>query len=234
MPVRQLKKSYRGQPSLLMTQKAVHKAVFAESTLERDFYVLLKFLKWVVSYEEQPFKVPYINENGGAGKWTPDTLVELQVGYSIEKWLYEVKYRVDIKENWAELKPKFRGAILYCKNNDINRFKLMTEVEIRSGSKLKNAKLFLKNRNSKVVPGVIEYILTLLANCVTMKTRTMLESLQTQGLGYNEACVAVYHLIANHRIGLDLDAPFTYESELWLLIDGLLETYPSLRLPRPV
>lgn len=234
MPVRQLKKSYRGQPSLHMTQKAVHKAVFAESTLERDFYVLLKFLKWVVSYEEQPFKVPYINEYGGAGKWTPDTLVELQVGHSTEKWLYEVKYRVDIKENWAELKPKFRGAILYCKNNDINRFKLMTEVEIRSGSKLKNAKLFLKNRNSKVVPEVIEYILTLLANCVTMKTRTMLESLQTQGLGYNEACVAVYHLIANHRIGLDLNAPFTYESELWLLIDGLLETYPTFRLPRPV
>lgn len=219
MPVRTLKKSYRGQPSYHMTPKAEHTSVFCESTYERKFYTLLKFFKWVYSYEEQPFKVPYIRMNGGVGRWTPDTLITLHLNGYFEKWLCEVKLRSDLKENWTEYKPKFRGALYHCKKNDIKRFKLITEVEILSGSTLKNISLFLKNRNSRVDSGMVDYTTNLLANCVTMETRALLENLWSQGVEENDACVLLYHLIANHVVGVDIEAPFTYRSKLWMLPD---------------
>lgn len=51
-----------------------------------------------------------------------------------------------------------------------------------------------------------------------MRTRHLL-GLATgrMGVDENEACRELYHLIANHRVGLDLDAEFAYDSELWLL-----------------
>jgi hypothetical protein len=228
MPVRFLKKSYRGQPSYHMTPKAEHIAVFCESNLERDFYVLLKFFKWVLSYEEQPFKVPYVNQDGIAGRWTPDTLATFQGDESIERWLYEVKFRKDLWENWTENKQKFRGALWHCRDHGIQRFKIVTEVEIRSGSKLKNAKFFIKNRKSEVDSGLVDYILGLLADCMTMETRPLLENLWNQGVEQNDACVALYHLIANHKVGLDFNAPFTYRTALWLLTEGLPD-HPSYR-----
>lgn len=217
MPVRTLKKSYRGQPSYYMSHKALNTSVFCESTLERDFSVLLEFFYWVVTYEEQPFKVPYLNADGVPGKWTPDSLATLRLEDGDEQWLYEVKYRKDLWENWAEYKPKFRGALWYCRDNDIQRFKIMTDVEIRRGSKLKNIKLFLKNRFSQVDQGLVDFTLNLLVDCVTMDTRLLLKSLWDQGVDVNDANVVLYHLIANHRIGLDIESTFTYDTDLWLL-----------------
>ena len=131
MPVRTLKKSYRGQPSWFQSRKAARE-VFCESNLERDFYYLLEFFDWVVTFEEQPLTLPYLDVNEQVHQYTPDTRAHLRLGKSDENWLYEVKYRADLRENWAEYKPKFQGAIYYRRRNGFDRFKIMTEGEIRT------------------------------------------------------------------------------------------------------
>ena len=224
MPVRTLKKSYRGRPSLIMSRKALNPSVFCESTLERDFHKLLDFYFWVVSYEEQPVKIPYVDWNGRLGEYTPDTKAVLRLAGGEDRWIFEVKFRSDLRENWLEYKPKFRGAIRYCRNNGYARFKIMTDVEIRSGYKVENVKLFLKNRHSTVEPDLLAFMLRALSGQATISTRSLLESVWNVGVDKNDACVALYHLIANHRVGLDLDAEFTYDSELWMLPEPAMQT----------
>jgi len=185
MPVRTLKKSYRGRPCLNMSRKAVNSSVFCESTLERDFHKLLEFYSWVITYEEQPLKIPYVDANGRPGKYVPDSLAALWLVGDMERWIYEVKYRSDLRENWHEYKPKFRGAIQYCRKKGYNRFKIMTDVEIRSGHKVENVKLFLKNRYSKVEADLLAFMFRTMGNQSTTSTRTLLERVWKLGVEEN-------------------------------------------------
>jgi len=235
MPVRTLKKSYRSQLSLLMSRKAVNPSVFCESTLERDFHKLLEFMPWVISFEEQPMKIPYVDANGRPGKYTPDTLTHLQFDDDFEKWIFEVKYRKDLRENWSEYRHKFRGAVHHCKAQGYDRFKIVTEVEIRSGYKLKNVKLFLKNRNSSINPDLLECITRVVGGNGTILTRSLLElATDKMRVDQNEVCRGLYHLIANHRVGLDLDAEFTYQSDLWLLPEPASQSGSLINLRGPI
>ena len=74
-------------------------------------------------------------------------------------------------------------------------------------------------------PVLIDFMLRFLTNCVTLSTKRFLQLCWQQGVTENVACFHLYHLIANHRVGLDIDAPFTYDSELWLL-PGALQRQP--------
>ena len=218
MPVRTLKPAYRGLPSRFKSFKAGNRHVFCESGLERDFYMLLEFFDWVVTFEEQPLTLPYLDADERVHKYTPDTRAHLRVDGQDEQWLYEVKYREDLWANWQEeYRWKFRGAVHYCRKNGFDRFKIVTEKEIRGGAKLKNIKRFLKKRSAVVDPVLIDYLLGWLEGGLVLDVRTVLERLHGQGVEDDDANVALSHLIATHKIGLDLDLPFTYQTELWRL-----------------
>lgn len=191
--------------------------MFCESNLERDFYILLEFFEWVVSFEEQPLTLPYLDAAEKVHTYTPDTRAHLRFDGHEEQWLYEVKYRADLWENWSEYRWKFRDAVYYCRRNGFDGFKIMTEKEIRGGSKLINIKRFLKKRSAVVDPVLIEFMLKLLEGGLVLDVRTVLGRLRDQGVEENEANVALSHLIATHKIGLDLNIPFTYQTELWRL-----------------
>jgi hypothetical protein len=216
MPVRKLKPAYRGVPSRTKSLKAGDRHVFGESTLERDLYILFEFFLWIVSYEEQPLTLPYLDADEILHKYTPDTRAHLRIDGHDEQWLYEVKYRKDLWAEWHELRWKFRGAVHYCAHNGFDRFKILTEKEIR-GTKLDNIKRFIKKRSAVVDPVLIDYMLGLLEGGLVLDVRTVLTNLRDQGVEDNDANVALSHLIATHKIGLDLDIPFTYETELWRL-----------------
>lgn len=109
----------------------------AESTLEADFFTLLDFNKNVIQFSAQPVTIS-CNQKDLRQHYTPDVKVEFTNKKII---FYEVKYRNDLFENWAFLKPKFKAAIKYAKHNGAE-FKIITEKEIRTAY-LKNIK-FLK------------------------------------------------------------------------------------------
>ncbi|MDH3997420.1 MAG: Tn7 transposase TnsA N-terminal domain-containing protein [Desulfuromonadales bacterium] len=169
-----------------------------------------------VSYEEQPLTLPYLDADEKPHKYTPDTRAYLRIDGHDEQWLYEVKYRVDLWAEWHELRWKFRGAIRYCRENGFDRFKILTEKEIR-GPKLDNIKRVLKKRSAVVDPVLVDYMLGLLRGGLILDVRTVLTRLRDQGVEENETNVALSHLIATHKIGMDLDVPFTYQTELWRL-----------------
>ncbi|MFA5082147.1 MAG: TnsA endonuclease N-terminal domain-containing protein, partial [Hydrogenophilaceae bacterium] len=49
-----------------------------ESTLEQDYFVLLRFDPWVEKFIEQPITVPWTDQNGKVRKYTPDVLVHFR------------------------------------------------------------------------------------------------------------------------------------------------------------
>jgi len=73
-----------------------------ESSLERDFYVLLEFSESVVRWDPQPIRLPLADSGKG---YVPDVLVSyldnLRDPSSTRRVLYEVKYRDELWKNWA-------------------------------------------------------------------------------------------------------------------------------------
>lgn len=116
-----------------------------ESALERDFFILLEFDREVSSWHPQPVTISVGSVPGRrATKFTPDVAVEyhkdrIYPGRPI--CLFEVKYRDELRRDWAELKPRLKAGFRYAKSKGW-RFKIVTEIEIRT-PRLANAKFFL-------------------------------------------------------------------------------------------
>src|SRR6266700_4182635 len=106
-----------------------------ESSLERDFLLLLDFDPDVEFYEEQPVKITYRDDRGRRRTYTPDVFVRyhtdrLQAQHT-QPHLWEVKYRDDLRQHWAEYRPKFRVAQRYAHQQGW-RFRLVTERHVRT------------------------------------------------------------------------------------------------------
>src|SRR2546428_12505838 len=110
MPVRTVPKNYRSLTGLVPNTRTQSMTAF-ESSLERDFLLLLDLDPDVEFYEEQPVKITYHDESGRPRIYTPDVLVRyridpLQASHT-QPHLCEVKYRDDLRQYWAGCRPKF-------------------------------------------------------------------------------------------------------------------------------
>ena len=95
MPIRKIPKNYSNVTGIAAHSKATGQAMF-ESTLERDFLMLLEFDKNVDSFEVQPIKLKWLNDLNKNRSYTPDALVYYK---KKEPILFEVKYIPVIIEN---------------------------------------------------------------------------------------------------------------------------------------
>src|SRR5215510_4434772 len=134
MPVRTIPKNYRSLTGLIPNTRTQSMTAF-ESTLERDFLLLLDFDPDVEFYEEQPLTITYYDETGQRRTYTPDVLVRyrpacVEVGRS-KLHLCEVKYRDDLRQHWTEYRPKFRAAQRYARQQGW-RFRVVTERHVRT------------------------------------------------------------------------------------------------------
>ncbi|KAF0811947.1 hypothetical protein IGB42_03489 [Andreprevotia sp. IGB-42] len=80
----------------------------------------------------QPIALDWKDDKGRARTYTPDVLATLKLhGLPRRTVLYEVKYRSDLRDDWPDLRPEFKAAIRYARQQGW-RFKIVTEVEIRT------------------------------------------------------------------------------------------------------
>jgi hypothetical protein len=132
-----------------------------ESSLERDFFLLLDFDPAIECFEEQPVKITYHDSHGRRHTYTPDVLVRFRGDRSSTTVptpvLYEVKYRDDLRQHWRDYKPKFTAACRYAGAHGW-RFRLMTERGIRTPY-LANVKFLRPYRSLIVDAGHLPYLL---------------------------------------------------------------------------
>lgn len=133
IPVRKIKASYTSLRGIVTGNKNETSNSF-ESSLERDYLLLLEFDHLVDEYVEQPVEI-FFENNGSQRHYTPDVLVyyrnDIEVANQFTPLLVEIKYRKDLWEDWKNLKPKFSAAVKYASSKGW-RFKILTEKEIRT------------------------------------------------------------------------------------------------------
>lgn len=210
MPVRKIPKSYRNLTGTMKSQ-INEKMIQFESSLERDFLILCEFELNVVKYEEQPLKIFGSKHNGVEFSYTPDVLVSFSDGMNV---LYEVKYRRDIEANWKKLKPKFRSAIRHCKKAGW-QFKLVTEKEIR-GPYLDNARFLLNFRNREFCPEWLSRVGNQIGKQLALTGSASVYELLERTCSHEEQKAefipAIWHLVSNQKLTVDLDIPLTMSS----------------------
>ena len=213
MPARKIPKNYRNVTGIAASSKAIGQAGF-ESTLERDFLTLIEFSPDVEKFETQPVEIPWIDDKGKPRRYYPDVLIHYTESCERFPFLFEVKYRSDLAENWSEYKPKFKAALSYAKECGW-RFKLITEVEIRT-SLLDNARFLLPYRLQR--SNGFEYTDFLLEMMQELRNSTPLELLarvSNDQWSQARAIPSLWFLVATFQISCDLFKPLNMKSGLW-------------------
>ncbi|WP_082829767.1 TnsA endonuclease N-terminal domain-containing protein [Ectothiorhodospira sp. BSL-9] len=194
------------------------KSIPFESSLERDFLVLLDFDLAVEDVLEQPCRITFTDANGRERHYTPDFLVEYGDG---ERVIFEVKYRANLKDEWTSLKPRFRAAIRYAKQNGM-RFSIATEVEIRGGAYLANARFLRPYRDYKWTPAIDEHLIKTLVTLGETTPESLLAAAYWTLENRIKAVSSLWRLVATRRIHADLYEPLTMATPIWTTLeDGL-------------
>lgn len=181
-----------------------------ESSLERDYFLLLEFDKQVLAWHPQPFKVPYPAENGfRKGKYTPDVAVEytsIDHGAYLDRVeLCEIKYRDDLRANWVSLKTRLRACVRFARREGW-KFKLITETEIRTPL-LENAKFFLPYRDRDPDLECMDRLENVLSSEGISTPNQLLSSDKLKDLQRGRMMAVLWHMIANGKV----DADFKHE-----------------------
>ena len=135
MPVRKIKMNHFSVTGVFYSFKNDRHIEF-ESSLERDFFLLLEMDETVEFYEEQPMTLYYIYLNRKT-PYTPDCIIHY-CDENRPSCIVEVKPSKVIKDKKVFLKQKFEQIEQYLHKNDMD-FKLFTEFDIRT-QRLENCK----------------------------------------------------------------------------------------------
>jgi hypothetical protein len=217
MPVRTVPKNYRSLTGLVPNTRTQSMTAF-ESSLEREFLLLLDFDPDVEFYEEQPVKITYHDDSGRRRTYTPDVFVRYRTdrfqAQHTQPHLCEVKYRDDLRQHWAEYRPKFRVAQRYARQQGW-RFRVVTERHIRTPY-LDNVK-FLRSYQTRLIN---ERYRTQFLNALSALEETDPASLLTatsqDRWQQAQMLPMLWQLIAIREVGTDLAQPLTMQSRIWL------------------
>lgn len=192
-----------------------------ESSLERDMHLLVHWDYAVEWYQAQPVTIDYADVNGKARRYTPDLLVvyhkkKILPGHSESKrsLLIEVKYRSDLAKDWKKLKPKFRAARTYAREQGWN-FVILTEREIRT-SLLKNVQFLWRYRQSDFHNHHYRCLRDTLLALEETDPKTLLDATyQSQALR-DEALWTLWCMVARRWVGCDLSEPLSMSTRIWM------------------
>ena len=189
-----------------------------ESSLERDFMLLLKFDTAVDIYTPQPLSINYQDKDGTRHRYTPDGLIEWRKDLNlsdVRPVLVEVKYREEFYGSWPSWRARFRAAKNFAKSKGWE-FVVFTEREIRTPL-LENASFLLPYLNRADSPETEEWVLERLSMLTQTTPKDLVEALYQDK--WNQATVipVVWRLIAERRIGTNLTETLTMRSAIWTL-----------------
>jgi hypothetical protein len=128
--------------------------------------------------------------------------------------IQDVKFRDDLRENWAHLKPRLRAACQYARGNG-KIYRLRSEVEIRDDFLPQATFLY---RFLRHVEPVERYLSCFREALETDRVGTP-DSLLTSCFRETEradALPTLWYMVANRQIRANLNRPLTMLTELWL------------------
>lgn len=186
--------------------------VDAESSLERDLLRSLDFRDDVISVREQPMKIRF-ELNGRQRAYTPDVIAQFRTPKGTRTVVYEIKVADELHQNWAELKPRFRAAMRYCRERGW-KFKLMTEKQIRTPF-LANARFLRPYLHIQPDLPSAERLLYTLRALGPTTPQALLVASYWDDKARMAALPMLWHLVACRAILVGLDEHLTMNSLIW-------------------
>lgn len=186
-----------------------------ESSLERDFFVLLEFNPDVQRWDPQPVRIR-VDETGQ--DYVPDVLVSFyptSEKLKPRRVLYEVKYRSELQARWAEFKPRFRAAYRYARKHGW-KFKIITEREIRQGGLLWNAKFLLPYTYDEPDDAGTVLLETNLRRLGPTTTDALLKACSSDRWEQAKLLTTLWNRVARGYIRTDLTNQLNMKSEIWV------------------
>lgn len=187
------------------------KSVAYESMLERDFLIYHAFRSDVINIVSQPIRLEFIKHNH-TYPYTPDYFVEFSTESGLKPILVEVKPEKLWRENWRDWSDKWKVAMAYCKEYGYI-FHIYDESRIRHQA-LDNINFLMAFKNFDIDQADKEAIL----QQVDLMRFTTIDYLLTRFYSGNfrsHGKRAIYHLLANRLLQIDLSLPIHDFSEVW-------------------
>jgi len=184
-----------------------------ESGLERDFLLILDADCNVRDVHGQPVRIHYEDDKGRSRHYTPDFLVEYDSGQRPQV-LYEVKYRSDLREQWAVLRQSFLAARRHARRNRM-RFSIVTERDIR-GPFLDNWRFLRAYEGLNPEPRIEDHLSLTLAILGASTPAALLEAAYPDREARIGAIAPMWRLLAMGRIHCEMHAPLTMASPIWV------------------
>lgn len=217
MPVRKIPRSRRSLTGRVAKRTREDSSMF-ESSLERDLFIILDFDSSVAGFEEQPLRISFTDDQGYPHTYIPDVLIHYHPDSATNRQrpplLGEVKYRQDLFDNWKELKPKFKAARAFSREQGWQRFRIFTENEIRTPY-LYNAKFLRGFVNIEHEQDEIDMLLGTLSALHKTTPHSLLLACSDNEMRRAELMPSLWRLVAKNCIGCDLDERLTMESPIW-------------------
>lgn len=184
-----------------------------ESSLERDFLILIDFHGGSIEIMTQPLTIEYEHE-GRKHHYTPDVLVTVHNSTPLpctkhQRCLFEVKYRKDLRKKWVELKPKFRAAKTWAASQEDMGFQVVTEREIRTPA-LDN--VMLLNRAWRLGTREDRQLLSRISSILHAGPQKISDIIQMIGGEPTLIRLHVHHLIRTRWLRTDMSIPITDSS----------------------
>lgn len=210
MPVRKIPKNHLVVTGAFSSAKADRVIAF-ESTLEKEYMLLLDFDEEVDRYEEQPVRVPVPGVPRG---YVVDLLVHFRSSDRASQ-LTEIKTEEDLERHRGDYAPKFSAAQAFCQDRGWS-FVIKTDKDIRT-AKLQNLKFLRRYRNFSPDPAHSELVMNGLVSAGGRTTsETLMNKLAPTPDDRSALLPVVWNLLLSRQLHTDLDAEMPVDVPLWL------------------
>lgn len=187
-----------------------------ESSLERDFMMLLQFDPKVDVYTPQPLTMHYRGIDGDTHRYTPDGLIQWRSDMGIGRirpMLVEIKYREAFRGDWQRWRCLARALVNFAEHRGWH-FGIFTEREIRTPV-LDNARFLLPYKRRSSTPETEEWILNLLDGLIESTPAALIELLHRDKWNQASVLPIVWKLLAQRRISFSIDEPLSMDTAIW-------------------
>jgi hypothetical protein len=218
----------RGESRAIRTTRRSVSGVYAfrgelgvafESTLERDFLIRLELAPHAQDVVPQPLRVPYRTNAGRLSHYTPDFLVRYRRGDGDARrpLLVEVKPREALRSDWAALRPKFKAARRYARENGWG-FRIFDERRIRDAT-WENAMFLRPYRSQAFARGEIQKILDTLGRVGVAKVQHLIGEHFLAETDRLRGHSLIWSLLARGEIECDFGQPLSENTIVWMPAD---------------
>lgn len=195
----------------VLSSKKNQESVWFESSLEKDFALILEFNPAVSHYVEQPLTIEYIQEDKNK-IYTPDFLVFFHD--NTPNWLCEIKPKVILEKNSDLLMGKFKAAKRFCEEESYE-FKIYTDEDIRT-SYLENIKFLNKYEIDFTSEQCLDLVRRKMSEIKTITIKEFIAFFDNANNSIKGKCIyAFWFLLKIGEIGCDLSLTLNLNTEIW-------------------